>query len=133
MYVSQCQFAFRITLAALNVVRVPASICAWCLIVYPGQLLTSVIGDRRLQMLPHVSYKFVSVGPASIDGTDYNRLLELWILPDSPDLPIANLCAPDGGWRSGDLFEESEPGKYLFRGRDDDWIKSLWGERLDTK
>lgn len=103
------------------------------LIVYPGQLLTSDIGDRRLRMLPNISYKFVPVGPTSIDGTDYARLLELWILPDSPDLPVTSLCTPDGGWRSGDLFEESEPGKYLFRGRDDDWIKSQYSERLDTK
>ncbi|KAF8468652.1 hypothetical protein JB92DRAFT_3059106, partial [Gautieria morchelliformis] len=100
-----------------------------------GQLLTSDIGDRRLRMLPTISYKMVPVGPTSIDGAEYGRLLELWILPDSPDLPIADLRTPDGGWRSGDLFEEPEPGtgKYLFRGRDDDWIKSQWCERLDTK
>ncbi|KAF8511241.1 acetyl-CoA synthetase-like protein [Gautieria morchelliformis] len=104
-----------------------------------GQLLTSDIGDRRLRMLPNISYKMVPVGPTpiSIDGADYEygRLLELWILPDSPDLPIPALRTPDGGWRSGDLFEEPEPGtgKYLFRGRDDDWIKSQWCERLDTK
>ncbi|KAF8511233.1 hypothetical protein JB92DRAFT_3118229 [Gautieria morchelliformis] len=98
-----------------------------------GGLLTSDIGDRRLRMLPNISYKMVPVGPTSIDGAEYGRLLELWILPDSPDLPIAALHTPDGGWRSGDLFEEPEPGKYLFRGRDDDWIKSQWSERLDTK
>ena len=98
-----------------------------------GQLLTSVIGDRRLEMLPTVSYRFAPVGPTSIDGTEYSRLLELWILPDSPDLPVATLRTSDGGWRSGDLFEEVEAGKYFFRGRDDDWIKSQWSERLDTK
>ena len=98
-----------------------------------GQLLSSVIGDRRLQVLPTVSYKFVPIGPTSIDGTEYSRLLELWILPDSPDLPVAALRTPDGGWRSGDLFEEIEAGKYCFRGRDDDWIKSEWCQRLDTK
>ena len=98
-----------------------------------GPLLSSVIGDRRLQMLPTVSYKFVPIGPTSIDGTEYSRLLELWILPDSPDLPVAALRTPDGGWRSGDLFEEIEAGKYFFRGRDDDWIKSKWCQRLDTK
>jgi hypothetical protein len=98
-----------------------------------GQLLTSVLGDRRLQMLPNISYQFNPVGPTSIDGTEYARLLELWILPDSPDLPVAALRTADGGWHSGDLFEEPEPGKYIFRGRDDDWIKSQWSERLDTK
>jgi len=91
------------------------------------------VGDRRLEILPTVSYKFVPVGPTSIDGNEYARLLELWILPDSPDLPVADLRTPDGGWRSGDLFEEDEAGKYIFRGRDDDWIKSQWSERLDTK
>ncbi|KAF8523945.1 hypothetical protein BU17DRAFT_85424 [Hysterangium stoloniferum] len=98
-----------------------------------GQLFTSVFGDRRLQILPTISFKFVPVGPTSIDGADYDRLLELWILPDSPDLPVAELRTPDGGWRSGDLFEEPEPGRYIFRGRDDDWIKSLWSEKIDTR
>ena len=98
-----------------------------------GQLLTSVIGDRRLEMLPTVSYRFVPVGPTSIDGTEYSRRLELWILPDSPDLPVAALRTPDGGWHSGDLFEVAEPDKYIFRGRDDDWIKSSLSERLDAK
>ncbi|KAF8522637.1 acetyl-CoA synthetase-like protein [Hysterangium stoloniferum] len=98
-----------------------------------GQLFTSVIGDRHLQVLPNISYKFVPVGPTSIDGADYARLLEFWILPDSPDLPVADLRTPDGGWRSGDLFEEMEPGKYIFRGRDEDWIKSFWSDKIDTR
>ncbi|KIJ57306.1 hypothetical protein M422DRAFT_198731 [Sphaerobolus stellatus SS14] len=96
-----------------------------------GQLFSSTIGDRRLQLLPNISCKFEPVSTSSLDPSA--TLLELWILPDSPDLPVQELRTPDGGWRSGDLFEEAEPGKYIFRGRDDDWIKSLWSEKLDTK
>jgi hypothetical protein len=58
------------------------------------------------------------------------------ILPDSPDLPAPELCTADGGWKSGDLFEEVEVGEgmgYIFRGREDDWIKSFWSEKIDTR
>ena len=84
-------------------------------------------------MLPNVSYKFLPAGPTSILGTEGTRLLELWILPDSPDLPVPALRSPGGGWRSGDLFQEVEAGRYFFRGRDDDWINTQMGKLLDTK
>ncbi|KAG8981449.1 hypothetical protein FRB93_008670 [Tulasnella sp. JGI-2019a] len=61
------------------------------------------------------------------------RLLELVILRQSADCPNISLCGPDGNYRTGDLFQEVKPGRYIFRGRDDDWIKSENSLRCDTK
>ncbi|KZP19040.1 acetyl-CoA synthetase-like protein [Athelia psychrophila] len=98
-----------------------------------GQMMTSSIGDRRLEVLDEIKYEFAPADITSVGGQKYTRLLEFRILPGSPDLPHPSLCNADGGWRSGDLFEEMAPGKYLFRGRDDDWIKSFWAEKIDAK
>ncbi|KAG6832439.1 hypothetical protein H0H92_001485 [Tricholoma furcatifolium] len=61
------------------------------------------------------------------------RLLELVILASSEDCPDASLRHPDGHFHTGDLFQEPIPGHYVFRGRDDDWIKSENSLRCDTK
>ncbi|KZP27584.1 acetyl-CoA synthetase-like protein [Athelia psychrophila] len=98
-----------------------------------GEMLTSSFGDRRLQVLEATKYEFTPADITSVGGNEYASLLEFRILPDSPDIPHPSLCDADGGWRSGDLFEELEPGKYLFRGRDDDWLQSFWAEKIDTK
>ncbi|KZP27573.1 acetyl-CoA synthetase-like protein [Athelia psychrophila] len=98
-----------------------------------GEMLTSSFGDRRLEVLDATKYEFSPADITSVGGHEYASLLEFRILPDSPDVPHPSLCDADGGWRSGDLFEELEPGKYLFRGRDDDWLQSFWAEKIDTK
>lgn len=116
-----------------------------------GQLFSSTVGDKRLRLLPTVRAAFMpvetggaSAGTSSEDSANDAppQLYELLILPTSPDLPIPELRSvlPDGGkgWRSGDLFEKmgkDAEGKerYVFRGRDDDWVKSLWSEKLDTR
>jgi len=61
------------------------------------------------------------------------QLLELVILSDSGDCPDVSLRSADGHFHTGDLFLEVEPGKYLSRGRRDDWIKSENSLRCDTK
>ncbi|KAF8271441.1 acetyl-CoA synthetase-like protein [Lactarius quietus] len=60
-------------------------------------------------------------------------LLELVILAESPDCPDRSLRAADGHFHTGDLFQEVQPGYYLSKGRDDDWIKSENSLRCDTK
>lgn len=99
--------------------------------------MSSTLTSPYLEVLPNVQAEFIPVQtaiPGDIDGgSEYTTLLELHILPTSPDLPIASLRSETGGWRSGDMFEQVSPGKYIFRGRDDDWVKSFWSERLDTK
>ena len=62
-----------------------------------------------------------------------NQLLELVILSESGDCPDVSLRHADGHFHTGDLFVEVEAGKYLSRGRKDDWIKCDDASRCDTK
>ena len=61
------------------------------------------------------------------------QLLELVVLSESSDCPDPSLRHADGHFHTGDLFVEVEAGKYLSRGRKDDWIKSDDASRCDTK
>ena len=61
-----------------------------------------------------------------------NQLLEFVILSDSGNCPDVSLRHADGHFHTGDLFLEVEAGKYLFRGRKDDRIKTS-GAICDTK
>ena len=61
------------------------------------------------------------------------KLLELVILSESGDCPDVSLRNADGHFHTGDLFLEVGAGKYLSRGRRDDWIKSENSLRCDTK
>ena len=72
-----------------------------------------------------------SASTAHQDSTD--RLLELVVLSDSGDCPDVSLLHADGHFHTGDLFVEVEAGKYAFRGRKDDWIKTERGAKCDTK
>lgn len=87
--------------------------------------------------LPGTSYRFVSTSPSSTQSQSAHRstaeLFELVILAESPDCPDVSLRHADGHFHTGDLFQEVLPGFYLFRGRDDDWIKSENSLRCDTK
>lgn len=60
-------------------------------------------------------------------------MLELVILADSGDCPHEALRHPDGHFHTGDLFQEVQPGNYVGRGRNDDWIKNDKGLRCDTR
>ncbi|PIL31634.1 hypothetical protein GSI_06336 [Ganoderma sinense ZZ0214-1] len=61
------------------------------------------------------------------------QLVELIVHADSPDCPDRSLRHEDGNYHTGDLFVEVTPGHYLYRGRNDDWIKSENSLRCDTK
>jgi acyl-coenzyme A synthetase/AMP-(fatty) acid ligase len=60
-------------------------------------------------------------------------MLELVILAESEDCPHPSLRGADAHFHTGDLFQEPRPGYYVFRGRNDDWIKSENSLRCDTK
>jgi acyl-coenzyme A synthetase/AMP-(fatty) acid ligase len=87
-----------------------------------------------LQALPGTSYRFVPIDSSEDESVHQSNagLHELVILADSPDCPGV-LRHADGDFHTGDLFQEVFPGWYIFRGRDDDWIKSESSLRCDTK
>ncbi|KAF8507431.1 hypothetical protein JB92DRAFT_3121865 [Gautieria morchelliformis] len=61
-------------------------------------------------------------------------MLELVILSNSGDCPDSSFrSATDGHFHTGDLFEEVSPGCFVYKGRDDDWIKCENAGRCDTK
>ncbi|OCH95760.1 acetyl-CoA synthetase-like protein [Obba rivulosa] len=96
------------------------------------------IGDiRPLRPIPGTQYRFVPV-TSSEDEDEYRnphmQLRELVVLSSSPDCPHPSLRRKDDGhYHTGDLFLELAPGKFVFRGRDDDWIKTENSLRCDTK
>ncbi len=118
-----------------------------------GAMMLSVGGRGAdaplLQVIEGTAYAFVPVTPtptADADAstsaepaaetvyTDANRrLLELVILAHSGDCPHPSLRGADGHYHTGDLFLEVAPGRYVSRGRDDDWIKSSTALRCDTR
>jgi acyl-coenzyme A synthetase/AMP-(fatty) acid ligase len=104
-----------------------------------GAMLLSVSGTdlsaRALEPISGTRYGFFPITPQSeSEHTDANsQLLELVILSESGDCPDPLLRAADGHYHTGDLFIEISPGKYISRGRDDDWIKTQNSLRCDTK
>lgn len=86
-----------------------------------------------LAPLHGTSYEFRPV--SSVEGQHQStaRLLELVIKEDSTDCPDSSLIGADGTFRTGDLFQEVSEGQYMFKGRDDDWIKTESSLRCDTK
>lgn len=108
-----------------------------------GAMMLSVGGKgpdaRYLRPIDGTSYGFFALdsNAAVEDGghTDANaQLFELVILSESGDCPDPALRSADGHYHTGDLFQQIRAGSsYVFRGRDDDWIKSENSLRCDTK
>ena|SRR5882757_11159000 len=95
---------------------------------------------RLLVPLEGTSYGFFPVESegepsesAVVHQGSTDRLLELVVLSQSGDCPDVSLRYADGHFHTGDLFSGVEAGKYLYRGRQDDWIKNEGCLRCDTK
>ncbi|KAJ7246935.1 putative amp-CoA ligase [Mycena rebaudengoi] len=99
-------------------------------------LMTSVVGnnptDRLLRIIPGSSAQMISHFPEDDSNPDAPRLLEVVLPPGKYDSPHPSLFGQDDLYHTGDLFEEVEPGFYVFRGRTGDWLKTLGGF-CDTK
>ena len=98
-------------------------------------VMSSVIelgNSSLLRTYKGYSYRFI---PAISDLGDESttHLLELIIPAESTDCPDISLRHADGDFHTGDLFQEAFPGLYIFRGRNDDWIKTENAGRCDTK
>ncbi|KAF9263032.1 acetyl-CoA synthetase-like protein [Marasmius fiardii PR-910] len=90
--------------------------------------ITEVMGDEASRLFAH---RFVPY--------EGGELKELVLLPNSADCPHKSFCNPeDGCYHTGDLFQEipaetdSEPKRYLFRGRKDDWIMMMDASKCDA-
>jgi len=94
-------------------------------------LLTPLKGTSY-DFIPIESHDEPSTSTAAYQSST-GRLLELVILSESGDCPDVSLRNADGHFHTGDLFLQVETGKYLSRGRKDDWIKSENSLRCDTK
>lgn len=89
---------------------------------------------RFLRPLPGISCRFDPVTDASAQvKPDSPQLLEFVVLADSPQIAPPHLRSTDGNLHTSDLFEKQPDGSYLYRGRDDDWIKSYDSDRTDAK
>ena len=111
-------------------------------------ILTSA-GDSRtpsssfMRPIDSRSVAFVSLSPSGTSSSTLpssvyknvnTNVLELVIPANSPDCPHPSLRQPeDGHFHSGDLFLEVVPGRYTFRGRITEWIKSSAGLLYDAK
>ncbi|KAJ4486270.1 acetyl-CoA synthetase-like protein [Lentinula aciculospora] len=104
-----------------------------------GATLISIGGTGSdttlLRPLKGVSYRFVPVDSEESEAGHQStaRLMEFVVSSESGDCPDRSLCSSDGQFHTGDLFQEAAPGCYVFRGRNDDWIKSENSLRCDTK
>ena len=84
--------------------------------------------------VPSLSCRFDPVAATpQVDNSAPTQLSELTILADTPQIPNPHLLSADGNLHAGDLFERQIDGLYLFRDRDDDWIKSDASDRCDAK
>ncbi|KAF9270325.1 acetyl-CoA synthetase-like protein [Marasmius fiardii PR-910] len=103
-----------------------------------GATLISIGGTgtdaNLLRALDGMSYSFEPIHSSS-EGAHQStgRMFEFIVCNDSGDCPHPSLRHSDGNYHTGDLFQEVSPGFYVFRGRDDDWIKSENSLRCDTK
>ena len=115
------------------------------LVTSPSELgvQTASSDAHALTPVPGSKYLFVAIdaGTDSAAGAEAEtayanvngQLVELVVLADSPDCPDRSLRHEDGNYHTGDLFVEVTPGHYVYRGRNDDWIKSENSLRCDTK
>ncbi|KAJ7182755.1 hypothetical protein C8R43DRAFT_868796 [Mycena crocata] len=102
-------------------------------------LMTTRLGnspsDRLLRLIPGGSAHLVHYSISDNDNTSTSSSHQLWemVLPAGAlDSPHSSLCSDDNIYHTGDLFEQVQPGLYNFRGRKDDWLKTVWGF-CDTK
>jgi acyl-coenzyme A synthetase/AMP-(fatty) acid ligase len=106
-----------------------------------GAMLYTADGERFLRQLPGTNYGFwpvegeetAAVAAGARRNANKSPLKELVILGESADCPDPTLRGVDGHYHTGDLFQEVMPGRFVFRGRNDDWIKSENSLKCDTK
>lgn len=96
----------------------------------PSSAFMRPIDSRSIAFVPISS----SGTPSSVYKNVNANVLELLISAASPDCPHHSMRQPeDGHFHTGDLFLEVVPGRYTFRGRIAEWVKSSTGLLYDAK
>ncbi|KAH9917141.1 acetyl-CoA synthetase-like protein [Epithele typhae] len=82
-------------------------------------------GNSYLQPIAHAKGKLVPAGgEGKASATGALQLYDFYIGAESATCPHTSIRNRPDGHVTGDLFEEVEPGCYVFRGRSDDWIRT---------
>ncbi|KAF8194081.1 acetyl-CoA synthetase-like protein [Pholiota molesta] len=93
-----------------------------------------IIKDVDAKLIPATSSKKEDLDGDAASRLQGGNLFDLFIPADAANCPHPSIRNRPDGHITGDLFEETSPGMYAFRGRNDDWIRT--GKHLsfcDTK
>lgn len=107
----------------------------------PRHHLLRVISDVQAQFIPTSSVNDSGTREESRQGDAGRKLFDLFFSDTAPNCPHPRVRNRADGFVTGDLFEEVEPGYYVFRmpmyfqlsegelihhigGRNDDWIQT---------
>ncbi|EIM91396.1 acetyl-CoA synthetase-like protein [Stereum hirsutum FP-91666 SS1] len=90
----------------------------------PRRHLLRVISDVQAQFIPTSSVNDSGTREESRQGDAGRKLFDLFFSDTAPNCPHPRVRNRADGFVTGDLFEEVEPGYYVFRGRNDDWIQT---------
>jgi hypothetical protein len=101
----------------------------------PSSAFMRPIDSRSVAFVPvSSSGSSSSTLPSTVYKNVNTNVLELVIPATSPDCPHPSVRQPeDGHFHTGDLFLEVLPGRYTFRGRITEWIRSSAGLLYDAK
>ena len=101
----------------------------------PSSAFMQPVDNRSVAFIPiSSSGGSSSTLPTSVYKNVNTNVLELVIPATSPDCPHPSVRQPgDGHFHTGDLFLEVVPGRYSFRGRMCEWIRSSTGHWYDAK
>ncbi|KAJ7705430.1 hypothetical protein B0H17DRAFT_1193111 [Mycena rosella] len=99
-------------------------------------LMTTKLGSSpsdRLLRLPGGSARLIQYHAVAKTGDTSSSSPQLWevVLPSgAPESPHSSLFSDDDLYHTGDLFEEVQRGLYTFRGRKDDWLKTVMASAI---
>lgn len=101
----------------------------------PSSSFMRPIDSRSVAFVPiSSSGSSSSALPSTVYKNVNTNVLELVIPATSPDCPHPSVRqSEDGHFHTGDLFLEVVPGRYTFRGRMAEWIRSPAGLLYDAK
>ncbi|KAF9477030.1 acetyl-CoA synthetase-like protein [Pholiota conissans] len=83
-----------------------------------------IIKGINVKLIPATSSKKEVLDGDAASRLQGGKLFDLFVPADAPNCPHPTIRNRPDGHITGDLFEETAPGMYAFRGRNDDWIRT---------